>query len=294
MTELFYSKEISPWLGFVIGACLGSFLNVVAHRVPRELSVISPGSSCPNCSASIPWMLNIPVLGWLLLKGRAHCCDSRISPRYFIIELLVGLVFSGIFFSFTNHQDWGMLLASSAFAWLLIGVVVIDFETMLIPDRFSIGGACAGFVLSLYFPSIHGVHFHPYGLESLQSGYSSLLGILIGSGCLYWIGALAGRAFGREALGEGDVKLLGCIGAFCGCKGAIFSIFGGALTGCLFLIPVYLWQKLRPSASEDNNALAFGQEIPFGPYLALAALGYFFFLKDLINPWFKWMNELVP
>ena len=165
MTELFYSREISPWLGFVIGACLGSFLNVVAHRVPRELSVISPGSSCPNCSASIPWMLNIPVLGWLVLKGRAHCCDSRISPRYFIIELLVGLVFSGIFFSFYQPSDWGMLLASSAFVWLLIGVVVIDFETMLIPDRFSIGGACAGFVLSLYFPSIHGVHF-----LSLRSG----------------------------------------------------------------------------------------------------------------------------
>ncbi|MEL0100056.1 MAG: prepilin peptidase, partial [Opitutae bacterium] len=212
MTELFYAEGFFPWLGFLIGSCLGSFLNVVAYRVPRELSVIRPGSSCPHCSTPIPWTWNIPVLGWLVLGGKARCCGKRISPRYFLIELLVGLVFSGIFLAFPSQQDWGMLLASLAFAWLLIGVVVIDFETMLIPDRFSLGGACVGFVLSLSFPSIHGFIYHPLGLESLQAGLHSLLGILVGSGCLYWIGALAGRLFGREALGEGDVKLLGCVG----------------------------------------------------------------------------------
>ncbi|MEK9772211.1 MAG: prepilin peptidase [Opitutae bacterium] len=293
MTELFYAEGFFPWLGFLIGSCLGSFLNVVAYRVPRELSVIRPGSSCPHCSTPIPWTWNIPVLGWLVLGGKARCCGKRISPRYFLIELLVGLVFSGIFLAFPSQQDWGMLLASLAFAWLLIGVVVIDFETMLIPDRFSIGGACVGFFLSLSFPSIHGFIYHPMGLESLQAGLHSLLGILVGSGCLYWIGALAGRLFGREALGEGDVKLLGCVGAFCGWKGALFAIFGGALTGCIFLIPVYLWQKLRSSSQDDDHSLSFGQEIPFGPYLALAALGYFFWLREWIDPWFKWIDELV-
>ncbi|MEL0100002.1 MAG: prepilin peptidase, partial [Opitutae bacterium] len=83
------------------------------------------------------------------------------------------------------------------------------------------------------------------------------------------------------------------VGAFCGWKGALFAIFGGALTGCIFLIPVYLWQKLRSSSQDDDHSLSFGQEIPFGPYLALAALGYFFWLREWIDPWFKWIDELV-
>ena len=293
MTDWLIIKEFFPWLGFLVGACLGSFLNVVAYRVPRELSVIRPGSSCPNCASPIPWRLNLPVLGWLFLKGRSKCCQSRISPRYFMVELVIGLAFSGIFYSYSQNLDLAMLLASSVFVWLMVGVVVIDFETMLIPDRFSIGGASIGLLLSLYFPSLHGIGYHALGLENLLSGLYSLLGILIGSGLLYWIGALASRAFGRDALGEGDVKLLGCVGAFCGWEGAVFSIFGGALTGCIFLIPCYFWELLVTSKKAGDRQISFGQEIPFGPYLALAALGYFFGLDKWINSWFDWVDNLV-
>ena len=136
--------------------------------------------------------------------------------------MVLGFSFAWIFNSYLGHQDAGVLIASSIFVWLLIGVVVIDFETMLIPDRFSMGGAGLGFFLSLCFPSIHQVDFHPLGLESLLAGMHSFVGILIGSGLLYWIGSVAGRTFGRDALGEGDIKLLGCVGAFCGWQGAIF------------------------------------------------------------------------
>ncbi len=292
MTDLYKVAEFFPWFGFFIGSCLGSFLNVVTYRVPKGLSVVHPGSSCRSCSVPIPWFLNIPVISWLVLRGRANCCGSRIPPRYFLVELITGLFFAWIFSDYLPHQDVGILLASLAFSWLLIGVVVTDFETMLIPDRFSVGGACLGFFLSVYFPSIHTIENHPHGMEHLLAGFDSLLGILIGSGLLYWIGALASWAFNREALGEGDIKLLGCVGAFCGWQGSVFCIFGGALIGCVWLLLISLWQKIGTAKNLDKNQLAFGIEVPFGPYLAIAAMAYFFGLKIWIDPWFDWINEL--
>jgi leader peptidase (prepilin peptidase)/N-methyltransferase len=292
MDSLLIEPNLVAWLGLFVGACLGSFLNVVVYRAPRDLSVIRPPSSCPYCSARIPWSQNIPILGWLFLKGRAKCCGNKILLRYFLVELFTGLIFFWACFVFTKNQDLGMLLASCSFAWLMIGVVAVDAETMLIPDRFSLGGACLGFVLSLYFPSLHGFIYHPMGIEKILGAFQSLLGILIGSGLLYWIGALAGRALGREALGEGDVKLLGCVGAFCGWKGAVFSIFGGAVFGCIFLFLHFLFQKIKAAQSSRQDNLSFGREIPFGPYLALAGMGYFFGLREWIDPWFSWIHVL--
>lgn len=292
MDSLLLEPNLFVWLGLFVGACLGSFLNVVVYRAPRDLSVIRPPSSCPYCSVRIPWSQNLPILGWLFLKGRAKCCGKKILLRYFLVELFTGLIFAWACFVFTKNQDLGMLLASCSFAWLMFGVVAVDAETMLIPDRFSLGGACLGFVLSLYFPSLHGFIHHPMGIEKILGAFQSLLGILIGSGLLYWIGALAGRAFGREALGEGDVKLLGCVGAFCGWKGAVFSIFGGAMIGCAFLLLVFLFQKIRPTESLLKDSLGFGVEIPFGPYLALAGMSYFFALRTWVDPWFNWIDAI--
>ena len=129
--------------------------------------------------------------------------------------------------------------------------------------------------------------------SKITAAIHSLTGIFLGSGLLYWIGAVAGRVFNRDALGEGDIKLLGCIGAFCGWKGAIFCIFGGAVVGCILLIPILWYQKLNTSVAEDENQIDWGVEIPFGPYLALAALGYFFGLKLWVDPWFSWTEALV-
>lgn len=292
MNELMDLADFFLWVGLFVGSCLGSFLNVVAYRVPRELSVIRPRSSCPVCKKPIPWFLNLPVLGWVILKGKANCCGCKISVRYPLVELIMGCLFAWQFHSFAAHGDLGILLSSCLFAWILVGVIVIDLETMLIPDRFSIGGAFLGFLLSLYWPYLHGFDHSMGGASSLRAGVSSLTGILIGSGLLYWIGAVAGRALGREALGEGDVKLLGCIGAFCGWKGAVFCIFGGAMLGCLLLIPALILQKLSFFSSKDTNQIGLGVEIPFGPYLALAALGYFFGFNQWVDPWFVWTESL--
>jgi len=292
MDSLLLEPNLIVWLGLFVGACLGSFLNVVVYRVPRDLSVVRPASRCPHCTARIPWSQNLPILGWLYLKGRAKCCGKKILLRYFLVELFTGLMFAWACYSFIQDQEMGILIASCIFAWLMIGVVAVDSETMLIPDRFSLGGACVGFVLSMYFPSLHGIIHHPMGMEKMLGAFQSLLGILIGSGLLYWIGALASRAFGREALGEGDVKLLGCVGAFCGWKGAVFSIFGGAMIGCAFLLLVFLFQKIRPTESLLKDSLGFGVEIPFGPYLALAGMSYFFGLRTWVDPWFNWIDAI--
>jgi len=293
MENMFEFSELFPWLGLLIGSCLGSFLNVVAYRLPRDESVVSPRSKCPSCQKPIPWSINLPLLGWLYLKGRAQCCGAKISPRYPIVEGTVGLLFAWIFYSFMLDQDVGIFVSSCLFVWIMIGVVVIDFETMLIPDRFSIGGACLGLCLSIYFPSLHMVEFSSIGASRFYSTMTSLTGILIGSGLLYWIGAVAGRIMGREALGEGDVKLLGCIGAFCGWQGAVFSIFGGALLGCLLFLPILVLQKIKLSPFKGHQPLGFGVELPFGPYLAMAGLGYFFGLSHWIDPWFGWTKNCV-
>ncbi len=283
MEEYSRLSEVFPYFGAFVGACMGSFLNLCAYRVPQSLSIVRPGSRCVGCNRSIPWHLNVPVFGYLALRGRSQCCGTKIPLKYFLVELALAALYCWFFKEFTIHRDLGLFLAQSVFTWVLIGVMIIDMETMTIPDRFSMGGLFAGLFLSIAYPSIHSVVHHPLGLEHLQAGLQSILGIMAGTSLLYWIGALAGRAFGREALGEGDVKLLGCIGAFCGWQGAIFSIFAGAMIGCLFLLPSLVIGK----AQKNENTPGWGREVPFGPYLALAGLLHFLFLSRLVKEWFN-------
>ncbi len=283
MEVLLFEPRLSACFGFVVGACLGSFLNLCAHRIPQGTSIVRPSSRCLHCLRPISPYLNLPILGWLWLRGRSRCCNRSIPVRYLIVEVALAGFFAWFLMDFHKHQDLGVLASRAVFTWLLVAVIVIDAETMLIPDRLSIGGALIGILLCFAFPTIQGVHsHHPIGLESWRAAAQSLIGAVVGSGVLYWIGALAERAFGREALGEGDVKLLGCIGAFCGWQGALFAIFGGAVLGCLFLMGVFLVARIFGAESR----LAWGAEVPFGPYLALGALAHFLFLRTAVDAWF--------
>jgi leader peptidase (prepilin peptidase)/N-methyltransferase len=160
---------------------------------------------------------------------------------------------------------------------------------MLIPDRFSVGGAVFGVLFCFTFPELNEMAFDQTWLSHFASGFNSLLGLLIGSSLLYWIGTLAHIGFGREALGEGDVKLLGCIGAFCGWKGAIFAIFGGAFLGTLLLLPLMIFQKSVSASTENENSdknLQWGAEVPFGPYLAIGGIVYLGGASEVIDSWF--------
>lgn len=159
----------------------------------------------------------------------------------------------------------------------------------LYPIGLAWGGAVLGVLFCFTFPELNEMGFDQTWLSHFASGFNSLLGLLIGSSLLYWIGTLAHIGFGREALGEGDVKLLGCIGAFCGWKGAIFAIFGGALLGTLLLLPLMIFQKCFSKSTENENSdknLQWGAEVPFGPYLAIGGIIYLGGASEVIDSWF--------
>ncbi|MFP6901444.1 MAG: prepilin peptidase [Opitutales bacterium] len=278
---------------FVLGSIVGSFLNVCIHRIPRGESLIKPPSKC-RCGAPIPWFLNLPVISWLLLRGRASCCGRSISFRYFLVEVLTGAVFAYAGFHFEGQQSYAILLSVNLlFACILIATTFIDYEKMIIPDRLSVGGMIAGVVLAFAFPVLWG--WWDYGLlPRLLGGGQALIGVLVGSGTMYWVGVLAETLLRREAIGQGDVKLLGCVGAFCGWQGALFCIFGGALVGTVLLLPVALLSTCSKHSKNDQakdeqqtEGIGWGVEVPFGPFLAFAALLYQFGLDTIVDGYFE-------
>ena len=293
MIELWFQlieKPIFPLLGLFVGCIMGSFLNVCAHRIPIAKSIVFPSSHCPKCGSSINWFRNIPIFSWIIQKGRAVCCSYIIPIRYFLVELITGVLFGYFFYLSSIDSDFVMLLVRCIFTSFMLAIIVIDYETMLIPDRLSIGGAVTGLILAFTFPEINLDFIQNSWLDHFSSGLDSLIGLIIGSSLLYWIGVLGFLIFGREALGEGDIKLLGCIGAFCGWQGATFAIFGGAFFGTCLLLPVMLCQKLFHFQKEKNDSdceLVWGKEVPFGPFLAAAGLFYFLGGSVYIEPWFE-------
>ena len=206
-----------PWffsaLSFVFGAIVGSFLNVCIYRIPAERSVVVPGSTCA-CGEPIAWYHNIPILSWCLLRGKAACCDEKFSVRYPAVELLTGVLF---WFCWEQHMPVVALIGMLYIAFLICSTF-IDLDHMIIPDRFSIGGMVIGVILSFCFPQLHGVSAPPI-VANIQSGLYGMVGALIGAGLVYWISVLGEIVFRKPAMGEGDVKFVGFIGAFCGWQG---------------------------------------------------------------------------
>lgn len=284
------SLPLFPALGFILGSVLGSFLNVCAHRIPNGQSVVLPGSHCPCCGTSIPWFRNLPVFSWVYQMGRADCCSFIIPVRYLLVELVMGAFFAYFAYLYVMDGDVVSLLSCCVFSWIMVTIIVIDYETMLIPDRLSIGGAFVGLVMAFFFPEFKEISPGSSWLTHFSSCLDALLGLFVGSALLYWIGALGYVLFNREALGEGDIKLLGCIGAFCGWQGAVFSIFGGAFLGSVILIPLMIFQRIffkSKTSVESGAKLVMGAEVPFGPYLAVAGLFYFLGASTYVDSFFE-------
>lgn len=275
--------------GLVLGAIVGSFLNVCISRIPENKSIVLPSSSCPKCGTPIRWFYNIPIFSWLALKGKAQCCDFKLPFRYFLVELLTALIFAFIFVKSGYTADLSFCITALFFSSVLVIVIGIDFETMTIPDRFSIGGAMCGLIFSFCFPSLQGLADEPIMIERMSSAFISLTGLLVSSATLYWIGAVAERLMNKEALGQGDVKLLGFVGAFCGWQGGLFVIFGGALLGTVVLFPIMIISKFlkKSNANQEPDQLGWGMEVPFGPFLGLAGLFYFLGLQVFVDDWFE-------
>ena len=316
-----YFPWFFPALFFLVGANIGSFLNVCIHRIPLEKSVVSPGSHCA-CGTPIAWFDNIPILSWFVLRGRARCCGHRFSFRYAAIEFLTAALFLLCWMLFPPAKAIGGMIFSS----MMICVTFIDLDHMIIPDRFSIGGFVVGVGVAVLWPSLHGFSDGVYIVDSLRSLISALMGAFVGSSLVLWLALLAEMILRKEAMGFGDVKLMGAIGAFCGWQGAVFAMFGGAVIGTfgVFIYVPYrfLARKIgrrmddpgadpvsdegaeadsgaegegEREAALDDSFTVIGRHVPFGPMLSTAGILYFLYLHREVDAYFaeiaKILNE---
>jgi len=341
---------------FVFGCIVGSFLNVCIHRMPLGLSIISPPSHCPHCKYSIPWYLNVPLVTWLLLRGRCRNCGAPISPRYFIVELLTGLAFLGCWLKFGSvaHPlaSIPLALVYGVFIAGLIAATFIDFEHFIIPDEITFGGIAVGLLVSFLLPQMHDATLRRYGL------LNSFIGAVAGAGVVYAILRFGKLLFGRhrvklpeetkivfsetsvrlpdreisyddlfyrksdaiilrartvelvdrgfkdvtvrlspsvleiggekmspddvpfmecvsaeivlprEAMGLGDVKFMSAIGAFIGWQGVIFSLMVSSMIGAAVGLILIILRRRE-----------FSSRMPYGPYIALAAVIWLFIGK---------------
>src|SRR5262245_28822667 len=174
---------------FVFGCMVGSFLNVCIHRLPLGQSIVSPPSHCPHCKYSIPWYLNIPLVTWLYLGGKCRNCGAAISARYFLVELLTATLFLGCWLKF-GAKSPGLALVYSLLIAGFIAATFIDFEHFIIPDEITIGGMAAGFLCSIFVPSLHGT------TSLIGAIKQSLLGMAIGAGIVYTILRVGKLMFG--------------------------------------------------------------------------------------------------
>jgi leader peptidase (prepilin peptidase)/N-methyltransferase len=293
-----------------MGLAFGSFLNVCIYRLPLGLSVITPRSACPKCQQPIAFYDNMPVLSWLILRGRCRHCDSKISPRYLMIELLTGLMFLACYWYF------GLTLSAlkyCAFSFLLLGLIFTDAETKLLPDKMTLPGLALGVVFSLLVPVndlasqfLPGMVSLPFSGEisaRILSLLDSLLGAAVGAAFIYGAGAIYLRWRGTEGMGFGDVKLMAMVGAFLGMKLTVFTIFTASLAGSFFGVATVLmvWLKrthrfMRQMAAQPARRRGWQSaqmvlryyQMPFGVFLGSMALFAFFFG----NQFLRWYGRL--
>ena len=269
-----------PLCVFIFGAIWGSFLNVCIYRIPQGHSILWPPSSC-QCGKRIPFYFNIPFIAWFMLKGKAACCEEKLSFRYPLVEALTGALFV---FSWLNHQSI-VALVGMLFIAILIAATFIDLDHMIIPDIFSIGGMLLGVMVSIFIPQLHG--FSQGGMEAhWYSWIESMLGIFVGTSMIYWIATIGEIILKKPAMGEGDVKFLAAIGAFTGWQGALFSLFGGAFIGTIIILPYLLIQQLKQPKEPKL------QELPFGPFLAIGAIVYFLWLNNFVDAYFSQIVDI--
>lgn len=255
-----------------LGACFGSFLSVCIWRIPQGESVVRPRSRCPACGRLIPWYRNIPVLSWLVLRGRCADCGARISPRYLLLELLTAALFAAAAFRFCADPA-ALLIAWVVIFGLELGTFV-DLDWYILPDRVTVGGAVLGLAASALVPRIHGAAAWYDGL------LVSAAGLAFGFGLLWLVSWLGSLAFKKEALGFGDVKLMGAVGAFFGWQGVLGVLFISAATGSIAGVLLILAGRRRLQG-----------RIPYGPFIALASVVWLFVGPRL---WNAYLSLLAP
>ena len=249
---------------FVVGACIGSFLNVCVYRIPLNRSVVSPGSHCAACGSPIAWYNNLPIISWLALRGRAACCGTRIDMRYCLVEAGMACLYLALWLKFSNTD----LIAGLLYAVMISGLAaacLIDLDHYIIPDRFSLGGCAAGFVACTIHPSLMKqttvLHGFSWSLASAIVGALTLLAVA-------WLGTIL---FKKEAMGMGDVKLLAALCSFLGASSIAWILPLSSLIGSILGLALIFWQRG-----------AWGTRIPYGPFLGLAAILWIFGGSDFM------------
>lgn len=292
---------LSPWLriaAFVWGALWGSFANVVIHRLPEGQSVARPRSRCPGCQTPIAWYDNVPILSYLLLRGRCRRCGEPIALRYLLVELLGGLLSFALFMLYvvTPMLEGGGvegLIAWQLWFFFCLALVIVTFTDLdwwIIPDEVVLGMSAIGVVVVVWKPELIGVDT----IQALGAG-------AVGLGLIVAIRWIYQRLRGIEAMGLGDGKLLLMIGIFGGPTALAWTLGAGALQGLIVSVPMLLMGRSPANrelqavhgddpelGEEDPDAGVMGMRVPFGPFLALAALEWVL-LRRQLEGLFAWM-----
>ncbi|MBN1832807.1 MAG: prepilin peptidase [Deltaproteobacteria bacterium] len=249
---------------FLFGLIVGSFLNVCIHRIPLKISLVHPSSSCPQCNERIRFYNNIPLISYIILRGKCRFCKKPISIRYPIVELLSGSLSLALFvkYGLTPHYFLFYFFSAS-----LIVVTFVDLHHQIIPDVISLPGILTGLAAVSLF-KVNGL-----------SWKDSLIGMIIGGGLLYLIGVGYKWLRKKEGMGMGDVKLLAMIGAWMGYMALPYIILISSLTGIII-----------GGGSLLLTRRGLGQRIPFGPFLVLGTLMTLFFQAELKTLWFSYLN----
>ena len=223
----------------LLGSTIGSFLNVCVHRLPLGQSIVTPPSHCPGCGARITWFDNVPILSWLLLRGRCRRCRTRISIRYPLVEAGTAAIWGLSCWSYGANWDG---LTAAVFGTILLGIVLTDAAHYIIPDEFTVGGLALGLALAFR--------------DGVPGALDALLGAAVGFGALYVVAWAGEKMLRKEAMGGGDIKMMAMVGAFTGWQGTLLTVFLGALLGTLIFVPISLKTK---------------KLVPFGIFLAAGA-----------------------
>jgi leader peptidase (prepilin peptidase)/N-methyltransferase len=244
-----------PVLFFILGLCFGSFGNVIIARVPEDESIVRPRSRCPNCKTQIKNYDNIPILSYIILKGKCRACGHSISPRYPAVELLSGILFLALYLKFGLSPT---LVELIIFSWAGLVASVIDIDHRILPDVITLPGIALGLLGAFLNPN--------------RQFIDAVIGVIAGGGFLWIVAYIYEAIKHEEGMGGGDIKLLGWIGAVLGWRAVVFSILVSSISGSIFGGAFALIKKSGMKTS-----------IPFGPFLYFAALLFIFSGSSLIH-----------
>lgn len=250
---------------FISGSVIGSFLNVCIYRIPRRLSVVFPSSRCPSCNSPIHPADNIPIVSFILLRGRCRQCKTGIPVRYPLVEFLNALLYVIVVWRYGPAFSWFLLLYLILVSTLVV-ITFIDIDHQIIPDGITL----SGIPLALIFSST--LLPDPFSRADLLGFKASLAGVVLGGGLFYCIGVVGSLIFRKEAMGGGDIKMMAMLGGILGWKGVLLTAFLGSFFGSIAGVSLVLikgWQM--------------GAKIPFGPYLAFGAILSLLFGQEFLT-----------